>query len=219
MAPGEIRPKGTICLACQDERARKRRKRFYMENRERLNANSRAYHAANREANKERFKKWYEENREEHKANVAGWKELNREKQLEYCRKHRRLLRADPERWAEYLENKRIDSKLRRERKGIETKVLSQEQWEKNHGYNRNTKEAVRVATEPLLHHIQKWRMSDPDNTDNLLAEAAGVSERRIGAIIRREQDHINLSTADKLCTALGMPFELVYDDEGLIAA
>ncbi|HTE61069.1 MAG TPA: helix-turn-helix transcriptional regulator [Solirubrobacteraceae bacterium] len=95
------------------------------------------------------------------------------------------------------------------ERAGHAVEPVSDTEWKREYngdGWGR----ATRVPAAPLRPHLRDCvRMTSEES----LAERAGVSTRRIGALLRGEQESVSLVVADRLCVAVGLPLSLVYQD------
>lgn len=139
-------------------------------------------------------------------------------------REYRARLRAErPEVYRQQLEDGRIRRRLKREEAGAELVMVSEERWKKNQGYSTRTEK--RVSAAPIASLIAEWLSVGEEMGDGLgdhanlnsqtsLAVASGVSERRIGSLLRGEQDRLLIPTAERLCVALGVRLEDLYGDE-----
>lgn len=176
------------------ERIRRQAREKKARHREKVNAKNREY-AARKYA--------------ERKDDPEAWAAMLAEKR-EYTA---RIKRDDPERYAAILEARRINRRLRRMDAGLPIRA----------GKAKGTSKTAVLPAAPLKPFVALWvRAHDDDDTggQRRLAQASGVSERRIYAILNDEQSNIAVETADSLCIAIGESLYTIYDDneEGIAA-
>lgn len=109
-------------------------------------------------------------------------------------------LRADPERYALFLEANRIREESKRRKAGVPARNWTRESgrlpgWHSGHG--------ELLSVRPLL----EW-LSGLDA--NALCRRAGVPLRRLYAIGHGEQDGVSLHTVDRLLSAAGEEYRLL---------
>jgi hypothetical protein len=226
LVPDEIKPKGRKCRECirQSRMAynREYQKTYYPEHRAQMLARTkryrrkhraqilerqREYAAAHREQSRERAARWYQENKAHHNARVAAWKAAHPGMQAEYQRAHYAKRRLDPKAWERYLEESRMKERLRAEQLGKPLPALSERQYIARYGtgYGRSTS----VPAEPLKPYVETWvARIGPTEIEKL----AHVSAKRITEILNGQRA-ISLVTADRLCTFMGVPMSMLYDE------
>lgn len=234
--PTEIKPKGRKCCYCKKRQARAYAKAHYQRNRETVLANVKAYREANPEKVNQAKRRHYRDNREEirarqaayqrtHKAEAAArsrryyerhrdeirarsvmWAKTNPERKRESIRKWYAGVRADPVRYRMRLENARMSERLRAEREGRQMRTLSQDQYEQRYGPASDL-----VSTEPLVSALS---IATRELGLGMLSRRAEVPTHQIFDIIHGKQKRTTLDTADRLCTAFGLPLSAVYVDE-----
>lgn len=136
-------------------------------------------------------------------------------------RRHYDKLKVDPERYAEFLEVKRMNSRLRHG-----SPPLSAERYAERYGSASGDGSAVKVEAGRLGRLIKDWLDVDPDamreiatdaldglNTIKRLERQSGVSYRTLCAIVRGERVRCSLQVADRIATALGTHLDVIYPD------
>lgn len=136
-----------------------------------------------------------------------------------------REMRADPMRGGLRREYERIWHESKRRQRGVP---------ERNWGPRSRIPRGLYGSTNsldprPLAEIIQEWmRIFEAQNGEGFgavgsgaqehLAEMAEVSSRRIHAMLYHERynERIAISTADRICTALGLHLDLVYPGAGV---
>jgi hypothetical protein len=201
-APEEIRPGGLVCLECQKRRSRKR------------------------------AKKWYDAHRQEVIDRSVAWKRAHPEKVREHRDAYLARVRSDPDWERRYVEGRRAawrewkarktedkawvehrkalqreGHRAKRMEKGLPVREITPEKYVATYGtgYGQST----RVDSYPLKPFVEVFIRQFGENE---FAELAGVSPRRLHAIID-EGANISLVTADRLCTFMGLPMSLLYED------
>jgi hypothetical protein len=107
------------------------------------------------------------------------------------AQRHRERLRADPVRYQAWLENRRIDSRLRQERKGRELVPAAKRAPE--------DVERPVVPVEPFAVWVDGLAAGP-----SAIAAGAGIPERRLWSIRNREQRFVSVDTVDRALLALG---------------
>lgn len=109
-------------------------------------------------------------------------------RKAEASRRYRERLKADPKRYAEFLESRRLSEKIRREREG---KAIR--------GGKRDPDNSGReLPVEPL----RGW-LASRSETNAQIAAASGLDERTIYRI-RKESKVVRVPAADAILTAFG---------------
>lgn len=147
-------------------------------------------------------------------------------------RKTRKKLRKDPARWARYLEDQRINRRLRAERTGQPMRMIGEKAYANGNGAVPLKKGKSELPAPPLAALISEWlgefgglqlgnyQRNDHTNGNDVtgagylqLAELTGVSDRRLRAIVRREQKVVRYAVADRICVALDTPIASLYPE------
>lgn len=140
--------------------------------------------------------------------------EYRREASARYLAK----IKADPVRWAELIEAKRMNDRLRRERLGLPVRQLSPEAYHRRYGSPFSSRESLDAA--PLRRLLGDWiedfergsaAEREQANTFARLERRTGVPARSLRRVMY-EQGRVSLGTADAVCTALGTHLDLVYE-------
>jgi transcriptional regulator with XRE-family HTH domain len=191
-------------------------------------------------------RKWVAEHAEQVKRTQRKHRELHleevRAREREYERKRREdpvtapivreqrrqwlaRLRADPERWAQLLADRRMDYRLRAEREGRKTREIREQTYANGNG--AAPVKARLLPAAPIAELISEWTgafggiaLGGHDYRTNAvagaglmqLAELCGVSERSLGDYVSGRRKTIQYPTADKICTALDTPITALYD-------
>lgn len=128
----------------------------------------------------------------------------------EYSRQSYYRMKKDPERYKAYLEKRRIDAKLRREREGAKSVPQRSPKKVKFKVSYPN----VKVPMEPMAKWVEHQLGNGYRGSVRELAKSCEVSERLIFKIREREEPVIPLMTVDKMLLAEGTtPLEYVYPD------
>lgn len=213
--PDEIKAKGLKCADCR-KRLRKEYERAYnAKHRKRKTAYSRAYYKAHRDQVRATQRMWYEVNREKRCAQQRDWNEANKEHRREYMRDYFKRwyaeLRKDPVRWADYLERKRIEDRLRNERRGTPLAPATGRGLGWKPAFKRNHT-APLVDAEPLAawlsHEFAAWDVTD-------LARRIGVDDSHLQKLMNGKQRHVSLHVADKILVGADCPhlLDLLYPE------
>lgn len=121
-------------------------------------------------------------------------------------------LRADPKRWAAFLEQKRLESRLRLERQGRPARPISPERYP-------GPFLRWRIEPAPLVKAMRRWLMATGESGP-VLARRADVSFRLIEAHLCGERNTISVDAADRIATSIGLHLDVIYqDDAGVTAA
>lgn len=202
-APEEIKIGGTICLECQKRRNRKR------------------------------AKKWYDEHADEVIARSVAWKRAHPDKVREHRNAYLARVMADPEwkrryyegrreAWREWIARKRQDKqwdaarkaqqreshRAKRIEQGLPVREITPAEYQRRYGNGFGR--ATRVPSEPIKPFVEVFIRQFGENE---FAELAGVSPRRLRAIVD-EGANISLVTADRLCAFMELPMSFVYQEE-----
>jgi hypothetical protein len=232
LVPDEIKPKGRKCRECirqsrnaynreyqktyyPEHRAEtlKRARRYRRAHRAQIRKRQREYAEEHREESRERARRWYQENKARHNARVAAWKAAHPGAQAEYQRAHYAKQRLDPKAWARYLEESRMKERLRAEQLGKPLPMLSERQYIARYGTGFGR--ATSVSTEPIRPYVEVWAARiGPTEIERL----APVAAKRIAELLYG-QPVISLVTADRLCTLMGVPMSMLYQDADQDAA
>lgn len=203
--PAEIRPKGERCVECK----RRYRLDYYARNREREVARQRAYYRAHKAERAAYAHAYYLAHREEVIERTRDWERRHPGAANANRREWYERMRQNPERFARYLEDQRLASRLRAERDGKPKRSLSEAEYFERYG-NGSGGYKDTLPAEPLRALLEE----QPPKV-GALARQSGVSERRISSVIHGQQKNVSLRLADCICTAIGIPLALVYG-EGL---
>lgn len=129
-------------------------------------------------------------------------------------------LKQDPQRWAEHVEIKRMEDRLRRERVG-KARKLNVETYEQRYGNGDGDGRSDNVDASPIARVVREWlddergHIGQPPpglHTVTALAANSGVSARSLRRVLAG-QEHCSLYTADRLATAIGTHLDVVYAD------
>jgi hypothetical protein len=113
-------------------------------------------------------------------------------------------LKADPERYAAFLEAKRMQYRLRRERDGNPSRPVPAERYPKASKW-------WRLPAAPLRTPIASW-LEENDATVSELAENARLDFMVVHRILAGTKDVVLVDTADRLLTAVGLHLDNVYE-------
>jgi ribosomal protein S25 len=129
------------------------------------------------------------------------WQGRNPEKVAEgHARRYAKMM-ADPERHEARKEDARMAHRLRQERKGRASKPVSEKRYVERYGTGYSSKLTIPVNDE--LRRLVALEVDAYGNRE---------SDKRVREILRGV-DRISLVTADRICTALGVPLSLVYPE------
>lgn len=155
--------------------------------------------------------KYYARHRERIIARANAWNHAHPERHREHLRKAWETMRADQERYATYLINKRIDHRLNGYTIGVQHKVNgTTDPWE---AAPKGQAHGPQYDAEPLSNWL---RREFPGWTHRDLAIWLDEDDSQIGRLLRGEQQHISLHVADRIfvkadCTHL---LALLYPGE-----
>lgn len=179
----EVPARHKVCAACK--RARKRE-------------SSRRWNAAHPEKVAKARREWVERHPDRYQHAQRAWYER---------------LKADPVAYADYLELRRMDHRLRAERDGRPLPPVPE---------HRYPAVATRwsLDPEPLRQLVLEYLAQDEgDNGDRVrpytaetLGRAAGVSARLIYRLLHEPDKRISVVAADRLAVALGTHLDLLYE-------
>ena len=110
-----------------------------------------------------------------------------------------------------HVENSRITKRITAERNGHAPRLLDEATYVERYGTGLSKRGSV--PAQPLQIHLTNYIDGVNGVCEREVAHLAGVSEKVIARIVRREAERISLVTADRLCAALDLPFGLVYGD------
>lgn len=194
IASVEIKPKGRVCFTCQLKQRRLSDKRW----RKAWSEETRAKHnSKNRE--------WRRRNPDQSYAATKRWRYRNPEKARVISKEYRDRIIKDPIRHEISLENKRINEKLRLERNGGTPRVISLEKYREGRG---RIKYSDNLPVAPLVEYIE-WLQLTPAE----VALMAGCDEALVRRIMLNRNSRKVITTIDQICTAIGVPMALLYDD------
>lgn len=219
--PREIDYRAKYCRVCRPIHRRELKTQHYLKNRERIRAREHARYLANAEKVKARVARWRKENPEAVRLSKAKYEarvsadpvlaEGRRTNKAKNWRDWWERLRADPERYAEYLEKHRMGARLRKERQGLQVSPVPIGRYRQQYGL----RSGGFVQTAPLRPLIAAWLAESEFNTYQRLADCADMpDERWLREIVAGRQAKLSRSTADAICIALGLHFDLVYMEE-----
>lgn len=201
----QLPPSHYVCADCKRERkrihdraayaadpepAKRRATRYYEEHREEKQAYNRAYHQLHREqANAERRARYW--------ADHEHW--------LEYKRRERERIQADPRRRAALAEYHRMYERLRREREGRPREPVPEEAYPA-------ASPKWTLPADPLRAVVTGW-LTEHGCSKAELAMAAGVSERLVGRLLREGGNGVTVAAADRLLVTMGLHLDLIYGE------
>jgi hypothetical protein len=204
----------SICRLCDSARQQAYKKRMLADPktaaRYKATQNRYAEEWRNRPGNKERQRKyrrdWYERNKkgEAIKRSREEYIKRHPERIAAAQKKYRQSLQADPKKHQEFLEKRRIEYHLRRERKGLKLGPKTGVQFKQKE---------TRVSTAPfrawLLPVIEANKYSVKH-----VALMAGIDPSGLDRIVSGRYKIMEIGTADKVLTALsGPPLRSLYPD------
>jgi hypothetical protein len=205
-----------LCKSC----AMAERERWGRENRERLNARRRELYAQKKAEGNSSAERRRKQNTE---ANRRYRERLNADpERMEAERARRRAawerLKADPERYAEHLANQRIYARMRSERAGTSTRILSYatDGW-RGPGRSEGQPvdplalwvEAFLAREVPDLGRSRGGVGSSRDDRSRTIEDVCvelGVEDRILARIERRTYKTVTLGVADRMLTRYGKP-------------
>lgn len=225
------------CKQCAKEHlaALKERRRDEMNARRRARHNERI---ANDPKYRERVRTQARENRRRQRSTPEGKRKQRAEARKAYAKRKadperwkaftdqarerlKKIRENDPDRYADMLEARRVNRRLRRIANGQAVRDLKLPQSK------------ITVSSAPLKPLVERWitnYLASFNARDfamggataapavKELADRAGVSQKMIYRVRNPKLgngDRILLETADSICCALDIPFELVYGEEG----
>jgi len=136
-------------------------------------------------------------------------------------RRYYAKVKADPVRWAAFLEDKRIDSRLRRERQGLPVRELSSESYARRYGSGKGFGPYGNIDARPLTRAINEWLDEERTSIGTAamglhtiigLARLAHVTERTLRRLLEG-QDQCALNVADRIAIAIGSHLDVIYPD------
>jgi hypothetical protein len=201
-APEEIRPGGLVCLECQKRRNRRRAKKWYDAHREEVIDRSVAWKRAHPEK--------VREHRDAYLKRVMAdpaWKQRYYDGRREAWRDYMDRVRSDPKRLEHHKQMQREQHRMRRIERGLPVREISEREY--IHRFGTGYGLATRVDSDPLKPFVEVFVRRFGENE---FAELAGVSPRRLRAIID-DGAAISLVTADRLCAFMELPMSLVYQE------
>lgn len=104
------------------------------------------------------------------------------------------------------LENQRINSRLRAERRGQTPAMMDQEAYERQYGTGRGHTER-RLPVAPLIPYLAEVEAIDE------FADDIGLSESFVHRVLVGNYEAISIPDADRICVGLGVPLRLVYGE------
>jgi hypothetical protein len=187
-----------LCKAC----AMAKREKWGRENRERLNARRRELYAQKRAEGSAIVERRREQNREANRRYRERTKADPARRAAEQARRHAawERLKADPERYAENLQNQRIYARMRAERAGHSTRILSCARggWRPALGKSPDA-----FPVEPLALWVDAALAQDGRDRQEI-AESAGVDDRALCRVQNREYVRVTLGVADAILWGYG---------------
>jgi hypothetical protein len=187
------KPRGE-CKRCNADR-----RRAYVE---RLRRENPRKFAELKRRNVQTSRRWQRENPERVQANKERWRERHPERYREiHDRGHRKWLEKvqnDPEKRQQHLEDRRIRYRLNRELETGSLKVA-------NRGSEQFRERHTRVSTEPFMRWLLPV-MKGNGYTAVSVARMAGIDSSGLERIVYGRYKFMDISTADKVLTALGGP-------------
>lgn len=156
-----------------------------------------------------------------HNATTRRWRRNHPDKAAASQRNYRARLMEDPERAQEWREYQRIYHRIWRERKGVVPRPLSEQRYRNGNGRTFYSDGYGHLPADRLVPFIEDYLHADLTLADSKrqasrreLGRLSGLSDRRIYAILNGEWPNVRRDTADKICTALGVPLTLVYPED-----
>jgi hypothetical protein len=203
VVPQRIKPKGWKCKVCLREinRVKNRERRQWI----RTLPYDHPKRVTERER-KERAIRRYRATPHGRAVRAAAnrrWRRRHPDRASEASRRWKQAVYADPDRAEEFRENARIYQRDWRRNRGINVRVLTEQEYQARYGSGYRQM----VSAKPLRPVLMAWLEYE---SIGRLAARSGVSDRLIRRV-RDGQEHIAWPCADRLCVAMGYTFSVVY--------
>jgi hypothetical protein len=217
----DMTPQGRTCRTCRHDRAIKRARVTRYERIAAMSPAERQVERARMTA-KARRQRSTPEARARHNAQQKAWREANPGEAAAAQKRYRKKMMADPETAAQWRDYQRIYHRIWRERKGMVTRELSEEEYRNGNGAGFV---GGHLPIGPLADAIADWlgatnghglggNMTERSVTGasyEQLAELTGISSRTLREIATRKRKVVQYATADAVCAGLDTPIASVY--------